>query len=93
MGFLVPLTLFGWIPFVLALFALLPPRRAVVTAFLAAWLFLPMAGYGVKGLPDYTKMSATAPFPVRWRDRSIAVCSAASNRSVASSQVYRLAVA
>src|SRR5439155_4731685 len=60
MGFLVPLTLFGWIPFVLALFALYPPRRAVIMAFLAAWLFLPMAGYKVPGLPDYTKMSATA---------------------------------
>ena len=60
MGFLVPLTLFGWIPFVLGLFALLPPRRAVIIAFMAAWLFLPMAGYGVKGVPDYTKMSATA---------------------------------
>ena len=60
MGFLVPLTLFGWIPFVLALFAFFPPRRAVIVAFLAAWLFLPMAGYKVPGLPDYTKMSATA---------------------------------
>lgn len=59
MGFLVPFTLFGWIPFVILLFAFLPPRRAVVTAFLLAWLFLPMAGYEVPGLPDYTKMSAT----------------------------------
>ena len=59
MGFLVPLTLFGWIPFVLLLFLLLPPRRAVITAFLAAWLFLPIASYGLHGLPDYTKMSAT----------------------------------
>ncbi|MEA2735303.1 MAG: hypothetical protein QOE14_1754 [Humisphaera sp.] len=59
MGFLVPVTLFGWIPFVILLFILLPPRRAVIAAFLLAWLFLPMAGYGVKGLPDYTKMSAT----------------------------------
>src|SRR3954468_7155501 len=59
MGFLVPLSLFGWIPFVLALFALLPPRRAVISAFLIAWLFLPMAGYKVPSLPDYTKMSAT----------------------------------
>src|SRR5207249_880690 len=59
MGFLVPLTLFGWIPFVLLLFLLLPPRRAVITAFLIAWLFLPMAGYKLSGLPDYTKMSAT----------------------------------
>ena len=59
MGFLVPITLFGWIPFVILLFVLLPPRRAVIAAFLLAWLFLPMAGYGVPGLPDYTKMSAT----------------------------------
>src|SRR5439155_766973 len=59
MGFLVPFTLFGWIPFVLFLFMVLPPRRAVITAFLLAWLFLPIAGYAVKGLPDYTKMSAT----------------------------------
>src|SRR5436853_3634893 len=60
MGFLVPVTLFGWIPAVLAMFMLLPPRRAVITAFLLAWLFLPMAGYSIHGLPDYTKMSATA---------------------------------
>ena len=59
MGFLVPVTLFGWIPFVILLFVFLPPRRAVIAAFLLAWLFLPMAGYGVPGLPDYTKMSAT----------------------------------
>ena len=59
MGFLVPFTLFGWIPFVILLFTLMPPRRAVIAAFLLAWLFLPMAGYGVPGLPDYTKMSAT----------------------------------
>src|SRR5688572_13689952 len=59
MGFLVPLTLFGWIPFVLLMFLLLPPRRAVIVSFLIAWLFLPMKGYGIPGLPDYTKMSAT----------------------------------
>src|SRR3954464_12693541 len=59
MGFLVPLTLFGWIPFVLLLFLLFPPRRAVIMAFLVAWLFLPMAGYKLPALPDYTKMSAT----------------------------------
>jgi len=59
MGFLVPVTLFGWIPFVILLFTLMPPRRAVIASFLLAWLFLPMAGYGVPGLPDYTKMSAT----------------------------------
>jgi hypothetical protein len=59
MGFLVPVTLFGWIPFVILLFTLMAPRRAVIASFLLAWLFLPMAGYSVPGLPDYTKMSAT----------------------------------
>jgi hypothetical protein len=59
MTFLVPLTLFGWIPAVIYLFMVLPPRRAVIAAFLIAWLFLPMAGYKVAALPDYTKMSAT----------------------------------
>jgi hypothetical protein len=56
---MVPITLLGWIPVVICLFALLPPRRAIITAFLAAWLFLPVAGYSIVGLPDYTKMSAT----------------------------------
>ncbi|MGE3316217.1 MAG: O-antigen ligase domain-containing protein [Planctomycetaceae bacterium] len=55
----VPLTLFGWVPFVLLLFLTLPPRRAVLVAFLGAWLFLPDAGYQLPGLPDYTKMFAT----------------------------------
>jgi hypothetical protein len=48
-----------WIPTVLVLFAVLPPRRAVIVSFLAAWLFLPMASYDLPFLPDYTKMSAT----------------------------------
>lgn len=57
---LVPVTLFGWIPFVAILFLVMPPTRAVITAFIAAWLFLPMYGYQLVGiLPDYTKMSAT----------------------------------
>ena len=51
--------MFGWIPVVLWLFLVLPPRRAVITAFLVAWLFLPNARYSLPGLPDYTKMSAT----------------------------------
>ncbi len=53
------IAMFGWVPVVLALFASLPARRAVVTSFLVAWLFLPMAGFPISGLPDYTKMSAT----------------------------------
>ena len=42
MNLLVPVTLFGWIPVAIALFLLLPPRRAVIVAFLLAWLFLPL---------------------------------------------------
>ncbi|GFM34473.1 O-antigen ligase domain-containing protein [Desulfovibrio subterraneus] len=53
------LAMLGWIPAVLLLFSLLPPRRAVIAAFIIAWLFLPVARYDIPVLPDYTKMSAT----------------------------------
>lgn len=54
------IALFGWIPAVLTLFRVLPSRRAVIVAFLAAWLFLPMAGLKLTdGMPPYDKMSAT----------------------------------
>lgn len=59
MTILVPITLFGWVPCVLLLFMWLPPRRAVVTAFMAGWLFLPAATFDLPGLPDYSKMAAT----------------------------------
>jgi hypothetical protein len=60
MTLLVPLALFGLIPIVVALFSYLPPRRAVIVAFLGAWLFLPMAQYDLPGLPNYGKITATA---------------------------------
>ncbi len=56
---LVPVAMFGWIPVVLTLFRKLPPHRAVIAAFILAWLFLPVARYEFSGLPEYTKMSAT----------------------------------
>jgi len=59
MTILVPITLFGWVPCVLLLFMWLPPRRAVITAFMAGWLFLPAATFDLPGLPDYSKMTAT----------------------------------
>lgn len=60
MSALVNLTLFGWIPFVLILFMLLPSRRAVICSFLIAWLFLPMYQFKLVGfLPNYDKVSAT----------------------------------
>lgn len=60
MSALVPFVMFGWPFLVVGLFALLPARRAVVVAFLFAWLFLPRVAYPIEGLPDYTKMSATS---------------------------------
>ena len=57
---LTSLTMFGWIPFTLMLFLVMPPKRAVVWCFFLAWLFLPMAGYKINALPDYTKMSASS---------------------------------
>jgi hypothetical protein len=56
---MVPIALFGWIPVALALFRFLPTRRAVLVAMLFAWMFLPIAEYGVEGWPDYTKTLAT----------------------------------
>jgi tetratricopeptide (TPR) repeat protein len=57
---LVPIALFGYIPLILVLFSTLPPRRAVLAAFIFAWLFLPFGGYSIPGIPDYTKQSATS---------------------------------
>jgi hypothetical protein len=59
MTFMVPLMLVGWIPVVLAMFATLPARRAMLISFLAAWMFLPNATYKITGVPEYSKMSAT----------------------------------
>lgn len=58
MNGVVDIALFGWIPVVLLIFSLLPPTRAVIVSFLAAWMFLPMSGFSIPGLPDYTKTSA-----------------------------------
>ncbi len=60
MTLLVPAALFGWIPLILLLFLLLTPRRAVIVAFIGAWLFLPMASYSIADLPDFGKMTATS---------------------------------
>ena len=56
---LVPIVMFGWIPVILAIFSTMRPRRAVLTAYLVAWLFLPQADYSFAGFPDYTRVTAT----------------------------------
>lgn len=58
MFILVPLILFGWIPLVCVLFLTITPRRAVITSFLGAWMFLPVFGYNLPYLPNYTKVTA-----------------------------------
>jgi hypothetical protein len=60
MGVLVPITLFGWIPVVLLMFAFMGGRRAVFPAFVLAWLFLPLVEYKMPGFPGYSKVTATS---------------------------------
>ncbi|MEO0586681.1 MAG: hypothetical protein AAF078_03490 [Planctomycetota bacterium] len=56
---LADLALYAWGPTVLVLFLLMPGRRAAITSFLVAWLFLPNNEIEIKLLPDYTKVTAT----------------------------------
>ena len=56
---IVPILMFGWIPAVLCVFAVLPARRAALIALIAGWLFLPVAQYRIQSLPEYNKASAT----------------------------------
>jgi len=62
MNALVPITLLGWTPIVLIMFMALPPRRAVILAFITAWLFLPVpvpVMLLIPGLPELDKMTVT----------------------------------
>lgn len=59
MNLLAQYSLFLWIPVVVAIFAFLPPKRAMISAYVFAWLALPNIGWSIPGLPNYTKMSAT----------------------------------
>jgi hypothetical protein len=49
------LAMFGFPLFAMALFALLPARRAVIATFLLGFLFLPEASIPLSGFPDYSK--------------------------------------
>lgn len=57
-AFLAVGVLLAWMPVILVLFALLPPKRAVVTASIAAWLLLPPIGLDLPGIPNYDKAAA-----------------------------------
>jgi hypothetical protein len=54
------LALFAWIPLCLVLFSTLRPRHAVIVSYIAGWLFLPVYGIDLPGLPPYSKVSASA---------------------------------
>lgn len=48
-----------WVPIVITMFALMRPRRAVILAFVAGYLFMPDIGYTFHTLPDANKVSLT----------------------------------
>ena len=52
------IALFGWVPTVLVLFALLPGRRAATVAVIGAWLLLPPYLIPISHFPDYSKNTA-----------------------------------
>jgi len=56
---LAQLALLGYPALVLVLFALMPLRKAIVTAMVGGWLFLPTVKMAVVGIPDYDKIVAT----------------------------------
>lgn len=59
MNILIPLVLFGFLPFALLLFVALPARRAIAATFILGWLFLPVGTtFALPGLPDYSKYTA-----------------------------------
>ena len=57
MSHLIPIALFGWIPFTILLFFKLKPHHAAMVSVIGGTLFLPMTGYDLPGLPPFTKNS------------------------------------
>jgi hypothetical protein len=51
--------LFGWPVAIMAMFMVMPPRRAAAFAFILGWLFLPVAVIEIRGLPNLGKVSST----------------------------------
>ena len=58
---LVPIMLFGWVPFSIFLFSILKPHQAVLVAVIGGTLFLPMTGYDFPSIiPPFTKGTSIA---------------------------------
>ena len=60
MTILVPIMLFGWIPFTIFLFLSCKPHHAALVSVIGGWLLLPQTGYNLPGLPEYNKSMAIA---------------------------------
>lgn len=54
------IALYTWVPFVLLVFAVMKPRRAVIFAYVGGWLLLPMLAIKFAGIPDLTKITASS---------------------------------
>ena len=58
---MVPLMMFGWLPFAVWMFGRVRPgHRAALCGFLLAWMLLPLYGYHLPALPTYDKISAAS---------------------------------
>jgi hypothetical protein len=78
------IALFGWVPLVVVMFAVMPSRRAATVAIIGAWLLLPPYTIPISHFPDYTKnvaatigvilgtlcfgLDRVATFRLRWFD-------------------------
>jgi tetratricopeptide (TPR) repeat protein len=54
------IALFGWIPFVVVLFAIIPARKATAAAIIGAWLLVPPYRLEISALPDFSRSTAAA---------------------------------
>jgi tetratricopeptide (TPR) repeat protein len=54
------IALFGWIPFVIVMFAMLPTRQAAAIGVVGAWLLLPPYTVDISALPDFSKVTAAS---------------------------------
>lgn len=52
--------LVAMIPITLLFFCYMQPRRAALAAYLFGWMYLPIAGFEISGLPNFDKISVMA---------------------------------
>ena len=52
--------LVGYIPLVILMFAMMPARKAFLTAMIGGWLFLPVGYIKLHGLPELSKLTSAS---------------------------------